>query len=174
MPLQSFVEFTKALVCANAPVRKKIAIKQILTILFAPAHLLSASIQAQIQWVEIKRSQGFKYTKLRKAMVAMALSAGVAQSYAQASSWRPELTVTKAFTEASDLIVFYTSGTHTQTGGCSVNQWIYKIAPDARRNRAYAALLTAIVTGKKISLWQSGSGCAEWGFHEATAVMIVQ
>lgn len=97
-----------------------------------------------------------------------------AATFAQGSAWTGELTVSKAFTEASDLIVFYTAGTHPQTPSCSVGSWIYKIGPDARRNRVYATLLTAIATGKKIQLWQRGDGCAEWGYHEATAVMIIQ
>jgi hypothetical protein len=111
---------------------------------------------------------------MKQKIASLVLVCLGASAQAQSSVWTPELTVTKAFTEASDLIVFYTSGAHSQTPNCSVNQWIYKIGPDARRNRVYATLLTAIATGKKISMWQNGATCADWGFHEATAVMIVQ
>ena len=95
-----------------------------------------------------------------------------AGNFSHAAGWTPALTVTEAFTENSDLIVIYTSDGGGYTSGCAANSWIFVADNDARRGRAYATVLAAIATGKKLQFWYADS-CAVWGFHQATSVKLV-
>jgi hypothetical protein len=91
-----------------------------------------------------------------------------------ADGWTPELTVTSAFTEDSDIIVVYTSDGGTYAPGCSANSWIFSItASDARRSRVWATLLTAIATGQKLSFWYTNA-CATWSYHNFTSIKIIK
>ena len=94
-------------------------------------------------------------------------------SVSNASGWTPPLTVSSAFTENSDLIVAYTADGSTYAGGCAANAWMFNADTDARRGRAYATLIAAIVSGKKIQFWYQDT-CAAWGFHGASSVRLVQ
>lgn len=96
---------------------------------------------------------------------------GTQPAYAQ--GWSADLTITSAFTEDSDALVISTTGGAQYTPGCAVNQWTFVAASDERRARAWATILTAIGTGKKIRFW-SGNTCSNLSYHSASAVMIVQ
>jgi hypothetical protein len=85
------------------------------------------------------------------ARACLALLCVVSLPAVQASTWTPPLTVERAFTEDSDLIVIYTTGASQYTAGCTANHWIFVGANEARRGRAYATLLAAIASGKKVS-----------------------
>ena len=106
---------------------------------------------------------------LRKMILAVAI---LFANNAYSAGWTPELTVSSAFTENSDLVVIYTSGGGAYTPNCSANAWIFVGDTDARRGRAYATIMTAIATGKKVKFWY-GDVCAAWGYHQATSVMLV-
>ena len=94
-------------------------------------------------------------------------------SLCRAGGWTPPLTVSSTFTEASDIIVVYTSDGSVYTAGCAANSWIFAADTDPRRARMYATILTAIATGKKIQFWYSDS-CGTWSYHQATSVMLVK
>lgn len=101
------------------------------------------------------------------------LASLVLATVCQAAAWTDELTVSSAFTEAkTDLIVVYTSGGTTYTPGCQANAWIFTADTNARGNRAYATVLSALATGKKIKFWYTDA-CSTWSFHEGTSVMLV-
>jgi hypothetical protein len=95
-----------------------------------------------------------------------------ATSLSQASGWTQPMTVTSAFTETDDLIVFSTSDTTVYAPGCSAGAFIFSTSStDAQRARAWAALLTALATGQKIAVWYSDT-CATWSYHLATSVKL--
>lgn len=107
---------------------------------------------------------------LRTYAVLMCLLIG---ANAQAGDWTPPLTVSYAFTEAtSDLVVFTTAGGGQYASGCAVNAWMFNGTTEARRARGYAALLTAVAGGKRVRLWFDDN-CTTWGYHSATAVMVL-
>jgi hypothetical protein len=107
------------------------------------------------------------------APIFLALLCLCAAPAAQAGSWTIPLTVERAFTEDSDLILIYTAGASQYTAGCTANHWIFVGANEARRGRAYATLLTAIASGKKVSFWVQDE-CASWAYHRVSAVQIHQ
>jgi hypothetical protein len=91
----------------------------------------------------------------------------------RAAGWTPDLTVNSAFTEGNtDLLVVYTSNGTVYTSGCSANAWTFNADTDARRSRAYATILSALASGKKLRFWYSDT-CGPWSYHNATSVMIV-
>lgn len=92
---------------------------------------------------------------------------------AYAEGWTGDLTIHMAFTEDSDLLVVSTTDGTQHTPGCVVNQWIINAATEERRSRAWATILTAIGTGKKIRFWSKDT-CSTWSYHSAYAVMLVQ
>jgi len=103
-------------------------------------------------------------------VISLILISGVCN----AAEWSSELVVEKVFTEGkSDIVVIYTSGQSRLTDGCSVNNWSFTADTESRRNRAYSTLMSALLSGKTILLWRTDS-CAEWEYHEATAVMLVK
>lgn len=109
---------------------------------------------------------------MKRLLAFLALAAFGAPSFA--SGWTSDLTVTSVFVEAtSDLVVIYTSGGSAYTSGCTTNLWIFTGTTDARRGRALSVALSALTTGKQIRMWYTDS-CANWSYHEATALMIVQ
>jgi hypothetical protein len=57
--------------------------------------------------------------------------------------------------------------------GCAANAWHFVGDTDARRGRAWGTILTALATSQKVRFWRNDS-CATWGFHSATAVMLVK
>ncbi|MBT9494364.1 MAG: hypothetical protein IV107_18915 [Paucibacter sp.] len=107
------------------------------------------------------------YKKLILAPL-FALSAGLAT----ASGWTEPLTIVSAFVEDSDYVIVYTSGGRQYVLNCGLNQWNFVANGEPRKNRAWATILTAIATGKKISFWY-GDTCGVWGYHQATAVQLV-
>lgn len=89
-----------------------------------------------------------------------------------AGGWSAELTVTSAFTEATtDTLVVYTTGGSVYASGCAANAWIIPADTTARASRAYATVLTALTTGKKIRFWYQDT-CAIWSYHSGTSVMM--
>jgi len=103
-------------------------------------------------------------------LTSLLLTSGICR----AAAWTGELTVASAFTEGkSDFVVLYTSDGSSYTAGCSVNNWIFTADTETRRNRAYATIMAALVSGQKIKLWVTDS-CAAWQYHEATSVMLVK
>jgi hypothetical protein len=111
---------------------------------------------------------------LRTRMV-LATSLLLMSSFAPASwagGWTQPLTITSAFTEDSDMIVVYVAEPTTYTAGCAAGSWIFTGANDARRARVWAAVLTALTAGHKVSLWWNDS-CATYGFHGFYAIRIV-
>jgi hypothetical protein len=90
-----------------------------------------------------------------------------------AAGWTGELTVSSTFTEGTtDLIIVYTADGSTYASGCTVNAWSFSADTDARRGRAYATVMAALASGKKIKLWYNDT-CGTWGYHQATTVMLV-
>ncbi|WP_206434881.1 hypothetical protein [Sphingomonas koreensis] len=111
---------------------------------------------------------------MRFAATALILFASVlGSSPAYAEGWTGDLTIHMAFTEDSDLLVVSTTDGNQYATGCGVNQWIVHAATEERRSRAWATILTAIGTGKKIRFWFKDT-CSNWSYHSASAVMIVQ
>jgi hypothetical protein len=88
-----------------------------------------------------------------------------------AAGWSAPLTVDRAFTENSDLIVIYTLDGAVYTAGCHANSWIFVASSEARRGRAWATILAAQATGQKVQLWFADQ-CTTWSYHEASAVML--
>jgi hypothetical protein len=81
--------------------------------------------------------------------------------------------VNGAFTEGNtDLLVIYTADGGTCATGCSADRWVFT-ETDPRRARAYAALLAAVASGKKVKFWYSDT-CGAWGYHQATSVMLTK
>jgi hypothetical protein len=91
-----------------------------------------------------------------------------------AEAWTDELTVQYVFTEGvSDIVVVSTNGGGAYAAGCVVNAWMFLADSETRRSRAYATLLAAAVSGQKVKFWYKDS-CATWGYHGASAVMLVK
>lgn len=106
--------------------------------------------------------------------IIFAISLILISGVCNAAEWSSALTVEKVFTEGkSDIVVVYTSGQNGSTNGCSLNNWIFTADTEARRNRAYSTLMSALLSGKKILLWRTDS-CANWSYHEATSVMLLK
>ena len=109
-------------------------------------------------------------SKMRFAASAFELALGLlVAAPASAEGWTADLTISTAFTEDSDLLVVSTTDGIQSTPGCTINQWIINSASEERRARAWATVLTAIGTGKKIRFWTRNT-CATWSYHD---VMIV-
>lgn len=90
-----------------------------------------------------------------------------------AGGWSGELTVTNTFTEAiTDTIAVYTTGGIVYSPGCAANAWIIPADTTARANRAYATIMTALATGKKIRFWYQDA-CSLWTYHGGSSVMLV-
>jgi len=106
---------------------------------------------------------------MKKLIALLALLLGT--SMADAAGWTPPLTVSRAFTEESDLVVVYTSDGGQYSPGCSVNTWILTMSTDARRGRAWAAILTALASGQNVMFWYNDS-CSAWNYHGAMSVML--
>jgi hypothetical protein len=101
------------------------------------------------------------------ALVALSTQKGYA------AGWSADLTVVNAFVEGNtDLIVVSTSNGASYTSGCTVNSWIFVADTDARRSRAYATIVAALTSGKKIRFWY-GDSCSTWNYHSASSVMLV-
>jgi hypothetical protein len=93
-------------------------------------------------------------------------------SLSHAAGWSQPMTVTSAFTETDDLIVFSTSDPTVYTPGCIAGAFIFSTSStDAQRARVWATLLTALATGQKIALWYSDA-CTTWSYHLATSVKL--
>jgi hypothetical protein len=117
------------------------------------------------------RIDGTTLTTRIGGALLIALVALSTQSYA--AGWSADLTVSNAFVEGNnDLIVIYTSNGATYTSGCLVNSWIFIADTDARRSRAYATIVAALTSGKKIRFWY-GDSCSVWDYHSASSVMLV-
>jgi hypothetical protein len=102
------------------------------------------------------------------ALVALMLS-----NLCHASGWTGELNITSAFTEGkTDWLIVYTSNGGAYASGCSVNNWVFSFDTSARGARAYATILAAMASGKKVKFWYSDT-CGVWSYHEATSVMLV-
>ncbi|MDF2466714.1 MAG: hypothetical protein K0Q43_4949 [Ramlibacter sp.] len=95
----------------------------------------------------------------------------IAPVSALAANWTGPLTVERAFTEDSDLIVIYTVESHAYTSGCSPTAWVFSASSDARRSRVWATVLTALTTGQKIQLWYADS-CGTWSYQSAASIML--
>ena len=107
---------------------------------------------------------------MRKRVLATLLLC--ATSVCQAAGWTQPMTVTSAFTETDDMIVFGTSDTTVYTPGCAAGAFIFSTAStDAQRARVWAALVTALATGQKISVWYSDT-CTTWNYHLTTTVKL--
>lgn len=91
-------------------------------------------------------------------------------SQAAQAQWTAEMTITSAFVEDSDAIVIYTSS--GGNSGCVANAWVFQMANEDRRGRAWATVLTALSLGKKVRLWFVG-GCGSFGHHQVSAVQII-
>jgi len=108
---------------------------------------------------------------MKKVVALLGLLFG--SSFVYAAGWTPPLTVTRAFTEESDLVVVYTSDGGQYTPGCSVNAWILTMSTDARRGRAWVAILASLATGQKVMFWYNDT-CSTWNYHGAMSVMLTQ
>src|SRR5215471_14515456 len=76
-------------------------------------------------------------------------SALLLSSVSWADGWSEALTVTNVFTEGNtDYIVIYTTQASSTTygSGCSKDHWVFTGDNDARRARAYATAMTALVS----------------------------
>jgi hypothetical protein len=81
-----------------------------------------------------------------------------------------ELTVKRVMTKDANEITAVTTGGNNN---CAADAWVVIVANEAQRNRAYATLLAAVVSGKKVKFWYTG--CAAFNnYHGATAVEIYQ
>src|SRR5688500_14251459 len=98
-------------------------------------------------------------------IATLMMSSQVAQA-----QWTAEMTITSAFVEDSDAVVVYTSS--GGNSGCVANAWVFQMANEDRRARAWATVLTAMSLGKKVRLWFVG-GCGSFGFHQVSAVEIM-
>jgi len=114
-----------------------------------------------------------RYQGMLFALVVAAAGSIVLSQPAMASGWTPELTITSAFTEDSDILVIYTSGGSVYTPGCTANDWIFRASNEDRRGRAWATILSGLTTGMKIKFYY-GDTCDSWNFHKATAVTLVR
>jgi hypothetical protein len=90
---------------------------------------------------------------------------------AHAAGWSAPLTIDRAFTEDSDMLVIYTVEGGVYTTGCLANTWIFRASSETRRARAWATILTAQATGQKVQLWFSDQ-CSTWSYHDTTAIML--
>jgi hypothetical protein len=106
-----------------------------------------------------------------KSACGIALAALLLLPQTAQAQWTGEMTITSAFVEDSDAIVIYTAGGSTYQ--CTNNSWVFAAANEDRRGRAWATVLTALSLGKKIKFWFSG-GCGAFGFHQASAIQIIQ
>lgn len=108
---------------------------------------------------------------MKVAVVAISmlmLSKGVS-----AAGWTGELTLLSVATEpVSDMVYFYTTEGAVYAPGCQQNAWMMPADTDSRRARGYAALMTALASGKKVKLWFSDT-CGTWGFHSASAIQVM-
>ena len=105
--------------------------------------------------------------------ICLAIVLLVSSISCNAAGWTSPLTVARAFTEDSDIIVVYTEEGGQYTPGCTINAWIFRASTDARRGRAWATILTALGTGQKIMFWFNDT-CSAWSFHDATSVMLAK
>jgi hypothetical protein len=97
----------------------------------------------------------------------------LAGAVTHAAGWTPPLTVERAFTEESDLLIVYTSGGTEYTSGCAANAWSINVSSETRRSRAWATILAALTTGQKIQFWYRDY-CGVWNYHDATSVMLLK
>jgi hypothetical protein len=78
----------------------------------------------------------------------------LAPGLGRAAGWTPDLTVSSVFTEgATDIITVHTINGTVYATGCTANAWVFTFDTSVRASRAYATLLTAAATGKKVRLW---------------------
>jgi hypothetical protein len=122
----------------------------------------------------INQKEGMKETDMNriKSLITLGAIAAVGlPASANAAGWSEPLTITQAFVEDSDIIAIYTSGGTQNTPGCAANAWIFVASSEERRARAWATILSALMSGKKIQFW-FGDTCAAWNYHKATSVMV--
>lgn len=107
----------------------------------------------------------------RKLAIAASIVTALGSVPANAAGWTPPLTVSSGFVEDSDYIVVYTANGTQYASGCATNAWMISGATDERKARAWATILTALASGKKVRFWYTDT-CGAWTYHNATAVMI--
>ena len=106
--------------------------------------------------------------KLGLSLITLVFSAAC-----HAGGWSGELTVASTFTEAAtDTVAVYTTGGIVYSPGCVANAWIIPADTTARANRAYATILTALATGKKIRFWYQDA-CSTFTYHAGTSLYLV-
>lgn len=90
-----------------------------------------------------------------------------------AAGWTPPLDLELVETENTDIMIVHTSDNIEHVSGCMPNHWVVLADTDARRNRIYATLLTAIVNGNQVKLWYTDT-CSHWDYHGMSAVMLLK
>ena len=91
---------------------------------------------------------------------------------ALAGGWSSKHTIKSLTTYGeSDLILIELTDGFEYTSGCEPNAWIMDADNEARRNRAYSTLTTAMASGKKVRFWYKDM-CGTWNYHRANVVKI--
>jgi hypothetical protein len=109
-----------------------------------------------------------RYFSLMVAVIAVTTS-----TLAQAQTWSQEVTIAGAYTEDSDAIIVYTTGSPNYVSGCVTNSWSFTASTEERRARMWATILTALTSGTKVKFWVAGD-CGAYSYHHATAVQLVR
>jgi hypothetical protein len=103
----------------------------------------------------------------------LALAALYMSNSCLAAGWTSEMSIVSINTEAgSDLVYFMVSPATTYAAGCDSSNWIVSSATEARAQRFYSTLMSAMLSGKKVKFWYTDT-CGSFGYHTATAVKIV-
>lgn len=89
---------------------------------------------------------------------------------AQAAGWSNNLTVNyvTVYGETNRILVGATGGS-VHTTGCTANAWEIISNDDTYKDRLLSALLSAMHSGKKISLWYLDD-CGIWSYHKSNVV----
>ncbi|MBL8339730.1 MAG: hypothetical protein JNM97_23390 [Rhodoferax sp.] len=112
--------------------------------------------------------------RARTPIVAIATAAmALGPQASWAGGWTPELSVASIFTEGTtDYLVAYTTDGTVYASGCAADSWVVPFDTTARGQRAYATLLAAATSGKKVRFWYLDT-CGLWGYHQAHSVRLV-
>ena len=108
---------------------------------------------------------------LRKLAISVSAVSIALSSVAMAGGWTPPLTIASAFVEDSNLVIVYTSDGAQFTPGCVVNSWSFSTTTEERRGRAWATILSALMSKKKVRFWYADV-CDVWNYHNVKSIMV--